>query len=88
MEVLLTQESISATTKTIQYDASSNIQATFGIIEYTEDGIISVPVTFGEAVKSLSKTDFEIIKVSGDDISCLIHWLTGTAESYEMHFIT
>ena len=82
-----TTETLSGTTKTINYSTVSNIQSTFGIIEYTEDGMITVPVSFGESVKSLSKTDFEMTRISGDDISCLIHWLTGTAASYEMNFI-
>ena len=53
------------------------INATLGTVEYRENGIIAVPVTFPENVIAPSKSIFEITHVSGDALTDIEYRLVG-----------
>ena len=53
------------------------INATLGTVEYRENGIIAVPVTFPENVIAPSKSIFEITYVSGDALTDIEYRLVG-----------
>ena len=66
--------------------ADGNVTATFGTVEYRENGIIGVPVTFGEAVIANAKTIFGISHVSGDPLQGIDYRLIGKDTAYALVF--
>ena len=66
--------------------ANGNVTATFGDIKYRENGVIGVPVTFGEAVIANAKTIFRITHVSGDPLQGIDYRLVGKNTAYALVF--
>lgn len=66
--------------------ADGNVTATFKNIEYRENGVISVPVTFSENVSAPSKTIFGIKHVSGDTLQGIDYRLVGKNTAYTLVF--
>lgn len=62
------------------------INATFGTVEYRENGGIAVPVTFPENVIAPSKTVFEITHDSGDALTDIAYVLLGEGTAYQLVF--
>ena len=62
------------------------VNATFGTVEYRDNGVIAVPVIFGEAVVAPSKTIFVVTHVSGDDLQGIQYRLVGQNTAYELVF--
>ena len=58
-------EAITATAKAVTYDNRSTINATWGPIDYQEDGVIEVPVTFAQAVCYMERSNINLQRVSG-----------------------
>ena len=61
------------------------VNATFGTVDYRENGIIAVPITFAEAVVAV-KTVFKITRVSGNPLQGIDYILVGEATAYELRF--
>ena len=62
------------------------VTATFETVEYRGNGVISVPVTFGENVIAPSKSIFEITHVSGDALTDIEYRLIGQNTAFELIF--
>ena len=62
------------------------INATFGVIDYRENAVISVPIDFRESVIVPSKTVFEVTHVSGDALVGISYVLLGKDTAYELVF--
>lgn len=60
------------------------INATLGTVEYRENGVIAVPVTFPENVIAPSKSIFEITHVSGDALTDIEYRLVGQNTAFEV----
>ena len=59
------------------------VNATFGTVEYRENGEIGVPVTFGENVVA-GKSIVEIARVSGDTLTGLEYRLVGSGTDFSV----
>ena len=53
-------EALESDTITIQYDTASVVTATWGDIDYGYDGVVTLPIMFGEGIELLHKSDFTI----------------------------
>ena len=62
------------------------INATFGTVEYKENGVIAVPVTFAENVFAPSKTVFPITQVSGNALTDVEYTLVGQNTAFQLIF--
>lgn len=60
--------------------------ATFGTVEYRENGVIAIPITFASAVIAPSKSVFEITYVSGDNLTGVNYRLVGQNTDFELVF--
>lgn len=60
------------------------INATLGTVEYRENGVLAVPVTFPENVIAPSKSIFEITYVSGDALTDIEYRLVGQDTAFEL----
>ena len=87
---------IVANQKTVNYDTESTISAEFGDVEYTElEGnlLLKVPAVFASEeadhteIVGLSKTDFGLHRLLGDDIFDFEYYLTGDGLSYVLNII-
>lgn len=58
--------------------------ATFGTVDYREDGGIATPVTFTAPVIAPSKSVFEITRVSGDALTDVEYYLVGQHTDFEV----
>ena len=81
-----TPEGVMANTLVVMYDNTLNVNASFGTVEYRNNGAIAVPITFAEAVISPSKTICEISHVSGDNLTGVNYRLLGENTDYELVF--
>ena len=77
-------ESVTSTPRTIVYDNITNVAATFGTVEYRDDGVIAVPITFAKAVIAPSRSIFNITRVSGDALTGVDYRLVGEGTSYTL----
>ena len=91
-----TAQEIVANQKTVQYDTTSTISAIFGdpIYEEYEDNLrIRIPTTFASEesghtdIVGLSRTDFGLHRLLGDDIFDFVYYLAGSGLEYELHII-
>ena len=56
-------EALTSNTITIQYDNASMVTASWGTVDYRDGGEIVIPITFGEDITLLHKSDFTFEKV-------------------------
>lgn len=59
------------------------INATFGTVEYRDDGIVALPLTFAEDVIVPSKT---VLEITGDTLAGITYYLVGENTDYEAVF--
>ena len=59
------------------------VNATFGTVEYRENGVVAVPMTFGENVVA-GKSIVEIARVSGDTLTGLEYRLVGSGTDFSV----
>lgn len=81
-----TPEAVMAAPLVVHYDNTLNVSATFGTVEYRDNGVVVVPVNFAENVIVPSKTVFQVTKVSGDDLKGIDYRLVGEDTDYELIF--
>lgn len=79
-------ETVTANTPTVVYNNITNVTATFGSVEYRDDGVIVVPITFGENVIAPSKAVFQVSHVSGDSLQGVEYRMVGKDDAYELIF--
>ena len=58
------------------------VNASFGTVEYRENGVIAVPLTFAESVIAPSKSIVQFGTVSGDDLSGIVYRLVGSGTAF------
>ena len=56
-------------------------------IIYHSDNSISVDINFSDLIDSLHRTDFDIMRISGDDLWQMQYWLTGSGMTYKLWFL-
>ena len=81
-----TAEAVTANSPIVAYNNITNVTATFGTVEYRENGVIAVPITFAEAVIAPAKSICEITRVSGDALQGIDYRLVGKGTDYELVF--
>lgn len=92
------EESVTATSKTIEYDTTSTVYAVFGTPSSVDGTKILLPVTFYADDTSIvsdnlqnvlwySRTDTNLIRLSGDEIFDMEYYLLGSGSSYTLVFI-
>ena len=62
------------------------VNANFGTVAYRDNGIVVLPVTFGENVIAPSKSIFEVKHVSGDALTDIEYRLVGENTAFELVF--
>ena len=81
-----TPEGVMANTLVVMYDNTLNVNASFGTVEYRNNGAIAVPITFAESVIVPSKSICEITRVSGDDLVGVNYRIIGENTDFEIIF--
>ena len=79
-------EGVMANALTVTYNNITNVTVAFGTVVYRDDGVIVVPVTFGENVIADAKSIFSITRVSGDTLEGVRYALIGENTDYELIF--
>lgn len=79
-------EAIMANTLKVMYDSTVNVTASFGTVEYREDGVIAIPVNFVESVIAPAKSICEVTYASGDKLTGVDYRLIGKNRDFELVF--
>ena len=81
-----TPEAVMSNSVRVHYDTTANVTAAFGATEYRDDGVVVVPVNFGESVIAPSKSIFAVKHVSGDALTDIEYRLVGENRAFELIF--
>ena len=81
-----TPEAVMSNSVVVHYDTTGNVTATFGTINYRENGVVAIPITFSENIIVPPKTVFNVTHVSGDSLEGIRYVIRGKDDAYELVF--
>ena len=79
-------QAVVATVRTFRYDTIFDVAAGFGNLTYTDDGDITLPITYDEDVLWFDKSDLQFTQIAGAGLYDMEYVLIGDDDSYKAIF--
>ena len=86
MTVNGSSQAVVATVQTFKYDTIFDVAAGFGNLTYTDDGDITLPITYDEDVLWFDKSDLQFTQIAGAGLYDMEYVLIGDDDSYKAIF--